>query len=388
MNELIKPSTKIHTIDDAIRLSKKRLPKLVFDFIDGASGDDKLAEINSTALDQIRLEPKVFRNVENRNLSKKIFDFHFDYPFGFAPMGMTNLSWPDADKMIAKESAYNNIPTCVSMASSTTLEDMFTFSEGHSWMQIYIFQSEEFIMELLKRAENIGYKVLILTVDVPILSRRARDDRNGFGYPFKIGPKQFLDFALHPEWSLTTLFKGAPQPMNYVTSKSGDQIFRRKESRGATDWNTLKRVREAWKGKLIIKGVMNSEDAIKIKEAGADAIQVSNHGGRQLDSATASINALPLIRKALGDDFPILFDSGIRSGSDILRALALGADFVMFGRPLMYAIGADGAKGLRRIINLIKEELSTNLGLVGLTDINEVDKKIIAEKFLKHRQSS
>ena len=383
MNELIKPSTKIHTIDDAIRLSKKRLPKLVFDFIDGASGDDKLAEINSTALDQIRLEPKVFRNVENRNLSKKIFDFHFDYPFGFAPMGMTNLSWPDADKMIAKESAYNNIPTCVSMASSTTLEDMFTFSEGHSWMQIYIFQSEEFIMELLKRAEGIGYEVLILTVDVPILSRRARDDRNGFGYPFKIGPKQFLDFALHPQWSLTTLFKGAPQPMNYVTSKSGDQVFRRKESRGATDWNTLKRVRDAWKGKLIIKGVMNSEDALKIKEAGADAIQVSNHGGRQLDSATASINALPLIRKALGDDFPILFDSGIRSGSDILRALALGADFVMFGRPLMYAIGADGARGLRRIINLIKEELSTNLGLVGLTDINEVDKKIIAEKFFK-----
>ena len=383
MNDLIKPSTKIHTIDDAIRLSKKRLPKLVFDFIDGASGDDKLAEINSTALDQIRLEPKVFRNVENRNLSKKIFDFHFDYPFGFAPMGMTNLSWPDADKMIAKESAYNNIPTCVSMASSTTLEDMFTFSEGHSWMQIYIFQSEEFIMELLKRAESIGYKVLILTVDVPILSRRARDDRNGFGYPFKIGPKQFLDFALHPQWSLTTLFKGAPQPMNYVTSKSGDQIFRRKESRGATDWNTLKRVREAWKGKLIIKGVMNSEDAMKIKEAGADAIQVSNHGGRQLDSATASINALPLIRKALGDDFPILFDSGIRSGSDILRALALGANFVMFGRPLMYAIGADGARGLRRIINLIKEELSTNLGLVGLTDINEVDKKIIAEKIFK-----
>ena len=383
MNDLIKPSTKIHTIDDAIRLSKKRLPKLVFDFIDGASGDDKLAEINSTALDQIRLEPKVFRNVENRNLSKKIFDFHFDYPFGFAPMGMTNLSWPEADKMIAKESAYNNIPTCVSMASSTTLEDMFTFSEGHSWMQIYIFQSEEFIMELLKRAESIGYKVLILTVDVPILSRRARDDRNGFGYPFKIGPKQFLDFALHPQWSLTTLFKGAPQPMNYVTSKSGDQIFRRKESRGATDWNTLKRIRDAWKGKLIIKGVMNSEDALKIKEAGADAIQVSNHGGRQLDSATASINALPLIRKALGDDFPILFDSGIRSGSDILRALALGANFVMFGRPLMYAIGADGARGLRRIINLIKEELSTNLGLVGLTDINEVDKKIIAEKFFK-----
>ena len=383
MNYNIQPSTKIHTIDDAIKLSKKRLPKLVFDFIDGASGDDKLAEINSSALDQIRLEPKVFKNVENRTLKKTILDFNFDLPFGFAPMGMTNLSWPEADKMFAKESVYNNIPTCVSMASSTTLENMYEYSEGHSWMQIYIFQDEEFIMELLDRAKNIGYKVLILTVDVPILSRRARDDRNGFGYPFKIGPKQFLDFALHPRWSLTTLLKGAPRPMNYVTSHSGDQIFRRKESRGATDWNTLQRIRDAWKGKLIIKGIMNSEDAIKIKDSGADAIQVSNHGGRQLDSATAAINALPNIRKKIGKEFPIIFDSGIRSGSDILRALAFGADFVMLGRPLMYAVGADGARGLRRIINLIKEELSTNLGLVGLTNINDVNHKIIAEKYFK-----
>ena len=284
--------------------------------------------------------------------------------------------------MFAKESAHNNIPTCVSMASSTTLEDMFHFSDGHSWMQIYIFQSEDFIMELLKRAHNIGYKVLILTVDVPILSRRSRDDRNGFGYPFKIGPKQFLDFALHPQWSLSTLIKGSPKPMNYVTSKSGDQIFRRKESRGATDWDTLKRIRDTWKDKLIIKGVMNPNDAIKIRKEGADAIQVSNHGGRQLDSAIAAINALPAIRKTVGKDFPLIFDSGIRSGSDILRALALGADFVMLGRPLMYAVGADGARGLRRLINLIKEELSTNLGLVGLTNINDIDQNILAEKYI------
>ena len=384
MSYNIEPSSKIHTIDDAIKLSKRRLPKLVFDFIDGASGDDKLAEINSAALDQIRLEPKVFRNVENRILKKKILDFNFDLPFGFAPMGMTNLSWPEADKMFGRESAYNNIPTCVSMASSTTLENMYEYSEGHSWMQIYIFQDEQFIMELLSRAKNIGYKVLILTVDVPILSRRARDDRNGFGYPFKIGPKQFLDFALHPRWSIETLLKGSPRPMNYITSNSGDQIFRRKESRGATDWNTLKRIRDSWDGKLIIKGVMNAQDAIKIKDAGADAIQVSNHGGRQLDSAAAAINTLPNIRNNIGKNFPIIFDSGIRSGSDILRALALGANFVMLGRPLMYAVGADGAKGLRRIINLIKEELSTNLGLVGLTNINDVDEKIIAEKYLKN----
>ena len=379
MSDNILPSQKIFSIKDARELSRKRLPKLVFDFIDGASGDEKLAEINSTALDQIRLEPKVLRNVEKRSLKKKILGYEFNFPFGFAPMGMTNLSWPGADSMLAAESARNNIPTCVSMASTTTLEEMYELSEGHSWMQLYIFQDENFVMELLERAKNTGYEVAILTVDVPVLSRRTRDDKNGFSYPFKIGPKQFFDFATHPTWSLSTLMSGIPKPMNYVTSKSGDGIFKRKESRGSTDWDTLKRVRDKWKGKLIIKGVMSPDDAVQIKEAGADAIQVSNHGGRQLDSATAAINMLPLIRKSVGSDFPLIFDSGIRSGSDIVRALAFGADYAMIGRPVMYAMGADGKKGLRRIVEIIKEEVSTTLGLVGLNDINEVTSEIVIE---------
>ena len=379
MSDNILPSQKIFSIKDARELSRKRLPKLVFDFIDGASGDEKLAEINSRALDQIRLEPKVLRNVEKRTLKKKVLSYEFDFPFGFAPMGMTNLSWPGADSMLAAESARNNIPTCVSMASTTTLEKMYELSEGHSWIQLYIFQDENFVMELLDRAKNTGYEVAILTVDVPVLSRRTRDDKNGFSYPFKIGPKQFFDFATHPTWSLSTLLSGIPKPMNYVTSKSGDGIFKRKESRGSTDWDTLKRVRDKWKGKLIIKGVMSPDDAIQIKEAGADAIQVSNHGGRQLDSATAAINMLPLIRKSVGNDFPLIFDSGIRSGSDIVRALAFGADYAMIGRPVMYAMGADGKKGLRRIVEIIKEEVSTTLGLVGLNDINDVTSKIVIE---------
>ena len=379
MSDNILPSQKIFSIKDSRELSRKRLPKLVFDFIDGASGDEKLAEINSRALDQIRLEPKVLRNVEKRSLKKKVLGYEFDFPFGFAPMGMTNLSWPGADSMLAAESARNNIPTCVSMASTTTLEKMYELSEGHSWMQLYIFQDENFVMELLDRAKNTGYEVAILTVDVPVLSRRTRDDKNGFSYPFKIGPKQFFDFATHPTWSLSTLLSGIPKPMNYVTSKSGDGIFKRKESRGSTDWDTLKRVRDKWKGKLIIKGVMSPDDAIKIKEAGADAIQVSNHGGRQLDSATAAINMLPLIRKSVGSDFPLIFDSGIRSGSDIVRALAFGADYAMIGRPVMYAMGADGRKGLRRIVEIIKEEASTTLGLVGLNDINDVTSNIVID---------
>ena len=382
MSEKIKPSKKIHSLEDARKLAKKRLPKMFFDFVDGAAGDEKLCELNTAALDQIRLEPKVLRNVEKRNLSKEFLNIKYDLPFVFAPMCMCNLTWPGADTMLAKESVINNIPTCVSMASSTSLEKMFELTEGNSWLQLYIFQDEDFVMELLERAEKTGYKALILTVDVPIQFRRAKDDKNGFTVPFKIGPKQFLDFATHPNWSLSTLLYGIPKPMNYETSKSGNK-FVRSESRGSTDWETLKRIRNKWKGKLIVKGVMSQEDATKIKKEGADAIQVSNHGGRQLESATSAINALPLIRKTLGQEFPIIFDSGIRSGSDIVRALAFGADYVMIGRPLMYAIGADGAKGLRKILDIIKEELSTTLGLVGLNDINEITSDIIAQKFFK-----
>ena len=382
MSKKIKPSKKIHSLEDARKLAKKRLPKMFFDFIDGAAGDEKLSELNSSALDQIRLEPKVLRNVEKRNLNKKIFGIDYDLPFGFAPMGMCNLTWPGADRMLANESIINNIPACVSMASTTSLEKMYEFTEGRSWLQLYIFQDEKFVMELLDRAKKTGYKTLVLTVDVPIQFRRAKDDKNGFTVPFKIGPKQFFDFATHPNWSISTLLYGIPKPMNYETSKSGNK-FVRSESRGSTDWETLKRIRDAWTGKLVVKGVMSQEDSLKIKDEGADAIQVSNHGGRQLESATSAINALPLIREALGKEFPLIFDSGIRSGGDIVRALAFGADYVMIGRPLMYAIGADGARGLRKIIEIIIGELSTTLGLVGLTDINEITSDIVAQKFFK-----
>ena len=382
MSKKITPSKKIHSLEDARKLAKKRLPKMFFDFVDGAAGDEKLCELNSTALDQIRLEPKVLRNVEKRNLNKKIFGINYDLPFGFAPMGMCNLSWPGADKMLANESIINNIPACVSMASTTSLEKMYELTEGRSWLQLYIFQDEKFVMELLDRAKKTGYKTLVLTVDVPIQFRRAKDDKNGFTVPFRIGPKQFFDFATHPNWSISTLLYGIPKPMNYETSKSGNK-FVRSESRGSTDWETLKRIRDAWEGKLVVKGVMSQEDALKIKNEGADAIQVSNHGGRQLESATSAINALPLIREALGKEFPLIFDSGIRSGGDIVRALAFGADYVMIGRPLMYAIGADGARGLRKIIEIIIGELSTTLGLVGLTDINKITSDIVAQKFFK-----
>jgi len=380
----IKLSKRFFSIKEARNVAKKKLPKLIFDFVDGASGDEKLSEINFTALDQIRLEPKVLRNVEKRKLNKNFFNIEYDYPFGFAPMGMCDLTWPGADKMLANASIDYNVPTCVSMASTTSLEKMFEISKGQSWLQLYIFQDENFVKDLLERARETGYKVLILTVDVAILSRRARDEKNSFSMPFKIGPKQFFDFATHPRWSLTTLLSGIPRPMNYITSSNTKKIFKRKENRGSTDWDTLKRVRDIWKDKFIVKGIMSPDDAIKVKSEGVDGICVSNHGGRQLDCATASIDALPRIREKVGRDYPLIFDSGIRSGSDILRALALGADFTMMGRPLMYGIGADQERGLNRVLEIIREELSISLGLVGLTDINEVNDEVISKKYFKN----
>ena len=187
------------------------------------------------------------------------------------------------------------------------------------------------------------------------------------------------EFKSRPGWE-----KGSPKRANNMTKYTAAEEKAGKTNmpghvRAAINWNTLKRVRDKWKGKLIVKGVMSPDDAIKIKDAGADAIQVSNHGGRQLDSAPPAINMLPLIRKSVGSNFPLIFDSGIRSGSDIVRALAFGADYAMIGRPVMYAMGADGKKGLRRIVEIIKEEVSTTLGLVGLNDINEVTSEIVIE---------
>ncbi len=382
-NKIPYPSQKIFSVDDARELAKWRLPKLVFDFVDGASGNESLSINNNKAYENIKLEPRVLINVEERSLKTKLLDSEYGLPFGFAPMGMCNLTWPNTDTMLAKEAIKNNIPICSSMAASTSLEKIYELSNGLAWFQLYIGQDEDFVVDLLNRAQDCGYKTIILTVDVPILARRSRDNRNGFDIPFRMSIKNFIDFATHPNWSLRTLYHGAPTNMNYVTSKSGKR-FVRGESRGKIDWNTLKMLRDKWKGHLIVKGVMNEDDAIKIKNYGVNAIYISNHGGRQLDCAPPSINALPKIRQAVGNKFPLIIDSGIRSGSDILKALALGANFVMIGRPLMYGVGADSHPGLIKILQIIENELSTALGLVGLTDIKNVSRKILSKNLLEN----
>ncbi len=372
-------SDTIYCTDDAMRLARRRMPRIMYDFVAGATGRELGQQLNQQAIQQLRLQPRVLVNVENRRLTHEVLGQTYDRPFGIAPMGMCNLAWPQADRMLAATALQQNIPLCLSAAASTRIEDMAQMTEGKAWFQLYVYTSEnqQSAFALVDRAQHAGYETLVLTVDVPQVSQRVRDLRNGLTFPFHIGPKQFLDFAMHPHWSLASLQAGIPRPENFL-DEQGNDLFDRQASRGGCDWDFLTALRARWRGKLIVKGVLHTADAQAIKAAGADAIYVSNHGGRQLDSAPPAIMALPAIRQAVGADFPLLFDSGIRSGEDIVKALALGADFVLLGRPWLYAAGAAGQAGLARLTAILTQEINVVMAQLGLRRIADITEQSVA----------
>ena len=368
---------KIYSIDEARTLAKRRLPKMMFDFIDGAAGNEQAKKRNREALEAIHLQPRVLVNVDQRNLKKSFLGREWGLPIGIAPMGMCELAWPGTDSMLAKAAVKYDMPLGLSTAGSSSIEDIYKQAGDNTWFQLYVGGSEEQAMGLVERAKTAGYSTLIFTVDVPQVAPRLRDLRNGFGVPFKIGPKQFIDFALHPRWSLTTLFGGAPSLANFP--ETGNETFKRNEGRGKVDWPFLDRLRAKWSGNLIVKGVTSADDAVRIQSAGADAIYVSNHGGRQLASAPPAIQLLPKIRQAVGVNYPLVFDSGIRSGDSVIKALALGADFVMLGRPFLYATGANGQQGLTDVIEALINEISVTMAQIGKTSIEEIDSNVVAK---------
>lgn len=366
---------QIFTVDDARIKAKRRLPKMVFDYIDGAAGRELLATENISAFQKIKLQPRTLINVEGRTLNKTFLGKNWGLPFGIAPMGMCDLAWPGADEMLARAATKFNMPLALSTMASSTIEQTRERAGEHAWFQFYVSGSKESAMKLVDRAAEAGFTDLIFTVDVPHVAPRVRDLRNGFKAPLKIGPKQFVDFALHPQWSLGSLLKGVPSLANVETETDGQ--FKRESGRGGIDWEFLDFLRSYWPHNLIIKGVLSVEDAKRMKLAGADGIYVSNHGGRQLDSAPASISVLPLMRDALGENYPIIIDSGIRDGESIIKALAYGADFVMMGRPFSYAIGADGERGLETVIELLADQISAAMAQIGVTDMNTIDDRVL-----------
>ncbi len=354
----------IHSYADARRLARRRLPWMVFDYIDGAAGEGVAEARNLAALRDIILEPRVLVNVSERDLSAKVFEHEGKVPFGISPMGMCNLSGPGADLMLARIAAKHQVPCGVSTVASTTLETMIEEANGHAWFQLYFSGDGSGTAKLVERAKAAGYKTLIMTLDVPEVGRRPRELRRGFKMPFKIGPRQFIDFALHPQWSISSLIAGAPDLANFQTPEF---TFDRTESRARADWDFLKRLRDNWDGNLVAKGVTHVDDAQRLREEGVDAIQVSTHGGRQLDAAPPPILALQAIRKALGDDYPLFYDTGMRSGEDVVKAYMMGADFVFFGRAMQFAIAAGGRDGLDAFWKLISDEIGLTLAQMGRT---------------------
>lgn len=357
----------IHSSEDARRIARRRLPWMVFDYIDGSAGREIGASRNRAALDAIELCPRILRDVSRREIGTQVFGATAHTPFGISPMGMCNLSRPGADLMLARLAAREQVPLGVSTVASTPLEALIEEAQGHAWFQLYFSGDGSGTFKLVERAKAAGYRTLIVTVDVPEVGRRPRELRHGFTMPFRIGPRQFIDFALHPRWSLSTLFGGRPEMANF---QMDGYSFDRTESRARADWDTLARLRDAWDGNLVVKGVLDAQDAVALKDAGVDAVQVSSHGSRQLDSAPPPIRALAEIRTAVGVDYPLFYDSGLRSGEDVVKAFGQGADFTFFGRVLQFAIAAGGEEGLNQMWNVLRDETSITLAQLGRTRID------------------
>ena len=366
---MLNPFSKVDiSFDDFRQSARKRLPKLLFEYIDGAASDGSGEAENRKIIRQLRLNTKALINVEKRSLNHKIFRIPSKLPIGIAPMGMVQMAGAGADEAFAKYAAKYEIPVGVSTASSMSLEKYAEYSRGYAWFQLYYMADKAELEKLLNRVLMAGYKTLIFTVDVPEIGFRPNEIRNGLTVPFKLGPKQIFDFALHPAWSLKTLINGVPKFGNFTDTNS----FTRDASRAGADWDFLRYLRDHWPNKLVIKGVLNTDDAINMKGIGVDGIYVSNHGGRQLASAPHPIEILPKIRKALGDDVHIFYDSGLRNGEDLVKAYALGANFAFMGRPWSLAYAANNQHGIENYINYLCKETSVAMAMIGRRKIEEI----------------
>jgi (S)-mandelate dehydrogenase len=364
----------IASVSDFRIRAKRRMPKFAFDYLDGGAGDESGIRRNIEAFDAIKLKPRMLVNVEHRDLSTTLFGRRWNLPFGTAPIGVGNLLWPRAEEMIARAALSANIPYTISTPACTSLEDIRNIAGENAWFQLYVGRAEAMVQGLVDRAEAAGYDVMLVTVDVPVPPRRLRDIRNNFTMPFAWSPWVFWQLLIHPEWSIRTAAAGRPRFANmerYAPIEGVQPLARYMSSQvtGRFDWTELKKLRDRWKGKLIPKGLLTAEDALLAKEIGCDGVVVSNHGGRQLASLPSSIEVLPEIRNAVGPNFPLILDSGIRSGEHIVKALASGADFVLIGRAMMYAVAGLGAAGPKTAIQLLTDEMLQTLGQIGYTDI-------------------
>ncbi|MGA8030914.1 MAG: alpha-hydroxy acid oxidase [Casimicrobiaceae bacterium] len=375
---------RVRSIEDLRRAAQRRLPAAVFDFFDGGSEDEVTLRDNRAAFDRRRLLPRVLRGVSSIDTATTIAGAAAKSPIVIAPTGAAGFGRPGADVAIARSAAAFGIPYTLSSSATASIERIAREAPGRLWFQPYILRDQAFFRRLIDRAEAAGYEALVVTVDMPVGGKRERDYRRDFAIPFAFTLRNVLDFASRPRWALGLARHGVPVLENLVgLARSGSDTAAIASSVGRDydsgfDWQGLQSLRERWRRRLLVKGILHPEDALRAAAIGCDGVIVSNHGGRQLDGAVASIDAVPAIAAAVGNRIEVLMDGGVRRGSDIVKALALGARAVMIGRATLYGASAAGEAGARRALEILTDELARTMRLCGTRTIAEIDPRVIA----------
>ncbi|MES0861882.1 alpha-hydroxy acid oxidase [Ruegeria sp. SCPT10] len=362
-------------ISDLKHRARRRLPRFVWDYVESGTGMETALQRNRDALDRVQLYPAILRGESDFDTRTQFLGQNYPMPFGIAPIGMSGLVWPDAEGLLARTAAKARLPYTLSTVAAQNPEDLAPSIGENAWFQLYPPKDPEIRADLLSRARNAGFRTLVLTVDVPVASRRERQTRSGLTQPPRLTPRLLAQIAMRPAWALGMLRQGSPRMRTldkYIDSGQNlpptahvGYLLRTSPDMDYVNW-----LRDHWNGPLIIKGVMRAEDAEPLERAGVDALWVSNHGGRQFDAAPASIEVLPELRSAT--KLPLIFDSGIEGGLDILRALACGANFVMLGRAFLYGMAALGPRGPAHVIDILKQDLLSNMGQMGTFSLDQL----------------
>ena len=370
------------SIADLRELARRRLPRAIFDFIDGGAEDERTLADNTAAFERLRLLPRVLEDVRAPDTRADILGLPSAAPLLVAPMGSCMLGWPEADIAIARAATRLGIPYTLSTMSTTSIERMADAVQGALWFQLYVLKNRAFNDQLVDRAQAAGYQALVVTVDLPAGGKRERDLRNGVQVPILIEWRHVLAGLLHPHWSWQMLRHGLPDFENvrgYPLDGSpldpkgtAGKARAAQELDASYNWTDLTRLRDRWRGRLLVKGVLHPEDAARLVSMGVDGIWVSNHGGRQLDGAAASADALPAIATAVGGRVPLIVDSGVRRGVDILKARALGAQAVAVGRAALWGASAAGEAGAHKALSILINELRLAMKLAGTPDLDAV----------------
>ncbi|BBU55534.1 alpha-hydroxy-acid oxidizing enzyme [Mameliella alba] len=356
------------TVADLRRAARARVPRFAWAYLDTATGTEATARRNRAALDSVLFTPSILDGEVAPDFAVSLFGETHPLPFGVAPVGQSGLLWPGAERMLARAATGAGLPYTLSTVANATPEEVGPETGGKGWFQLYPPRDPEMRRDMLARAKASGFHVLVVTVDVPVASRRERQVKGGLVQPPRITPRIARQCAMRPAWSLARLRAGMPR-MKTLDRYSQDMASRDPTAhigyllRTAPDWDYLRWLRETWDGPLVVKGVLKAEDAERLEREGVDAIWVSNHGGRQFDGARGAASYLPAVRAAT--QLPVIFDSGIEGGLDILRAVALGADFVMLGRAWHYAVCALGAAGPAHLVEMLRRDMVANIGQLG-----------------------